>query len=63
MFIPERKENVIEVHVMFNKIIPVYSEIYYNEIKKLRIEVIEEGNTVESFAYLQGMRYVDDDFF
>ena len=41
--------------MLFNKIVPSYSESYYQEIKKLKIEV------VESFAYLRGMRYTDDE--
>ena len=61
IFIPEHKEIVIGVHVLFNEIIPSYSESYYQEIKKLKIEVVEEESTVESFAYLQGMRYIDDE--
>ena len=61
IFIREHKEIVIGVHVLFNEIIPSYSESYYQEIKKLKIEVVEEESTVESFAYLQGMRYTDDE--
>ena len=46
--------------MLFNEIIPFYSESYYQEIKKLKIVVVEEESTVESFAYLQGMHYTDD---
>ena len=47
--------------MLFNKIIPSYSESYYQEIMELKIEVVEEESTVESFTYLQGMRYTDDE--
>ena len=47
--------------MLFNKIIPAYSETYYNEIKTLKTEVVEEESTLESFAYLEGMRSVDDE--
>ena len=38
-----------------------YSEKCYQEIKKLKIDVVEEGSTAESCAYLQGMRYSADE--
>ena len=59
--IPEHKKIVVGVHVLFNKIVFEYSETYYNEIKKLKVEVVEEEITVESFAYLEGMRCVGDE--
>ena len=39
IFIPEHKEIVIGVHVLFDEIIPSYSESYYQEIKKLRLKL------------------------
>ena len=61
IFISENKEIVNGVHVLFNGIVPSYSECYYQKIKKLKIEVGEEESTVESFAYIQGICYTDDE--
>ena len=52
---------VIGVHVLFNEVIPTYTEEYYQEFKKLAFETVEEESTVESFEYLRGMMYVDDE--
>ena len=56
MFIPDNKEIVVEVNLLFNEIIAEYLEIYYSEIKKLRIEVVKEESTVKSFADKHALR-------
>ena len=47
--------------MLFNEIVSSYSESYCQEIKKLKVEVAEEESMVESFAYLQRMRYTNDE--
>ena len=44
--------------MLFNEIVPAYLEIYYNEIKKSKVK---EESTVKLFAFLEAMRYVDDE--
>ena len=62
MFIRKHKEVVFGVHVLFNETISAYLELYYNAlIKKFRFEIVDKESTVESFAYLQGMSFVDDE--
>ena len=46
MFIPEHKEIIIGVHVLFNEIIASYSENYYQKIKELKVKAVEEESIV-----------------
>ena len=49
------------MHCTFKELIPSYSNEYLNELKKLSVEVAKDKSTVESFTYLVGERYLDDE--
>ena len=61
LFIPDLKEIVVGVHVIFNENIPSYTDEYFNDIRKLSFETVEDASTVEAFSHLEGQTYVDDD--
>ena len=49
------------VNVKFNEVVPSYAEEYFNELNKLSFEVAPDESTVDSFDYLVGAHYFDDD--
>ena len=49
------------VNVTFNEVVPSYAEEYFNELNKLSFEVAPDESTVDSFDYLVGAHYFDDD--
>ena len=61
IYIPELKEIVIGVNCLFNEVIPTYTEEYFAELNKIKIETVEDSSTVSNFEYLIGVRYVDDE--
>ena len=61
IYIPDVKEIVIGVNCLFNEVIPTYTEEYFAELNKIKIETLQDSSTVENFEYLVGVRYVDDE--
>ena len=49
LFIPDLKEIVVGVHVIFNENIPSYTDEYFNDIRKLSFETVEDASTVKAF--------------
>ena len=41
--------------------IPTYTEEYFAELNKIKIETVEDASSVSNFEYLIGVRYVDDE--
>ena len=46
IYIPELKEIVIGVNCLFNEVIPTYTEEYFTELNKIKIETVEDLSTV-----------------
>ncbi len=61
IYIPELKEVVIGVNCLFKEVIPTYTEEYFAELNKIKIETVEDSSTVSNFEYLVGVRYIDDE--
>ena len=61
IYIPELKEVVIGVNCLFNEVIPTYTEEYFAELNKIKIETVEDASSVSNFEYLISVRYVDDE--
>ena len=52
---------MIGVNCLFNEVIPTYTEEYFAELNKIKIETVEDASSVSNFEYLIGVRYVDDE--
>ena len=52
IYILELKEIVIGVNCLFNEVIPTYTEEYFAELNKIKIETVEDSSTVLNFEYL-----------
>ena len=45
IYFPELKEIVIGVNCLFNEVIPTYTEEYFAELNKIKIETVEDSST------------------
>ena len=50
IYIPEMKEVVIGVNCLFNEVIPTYTEEYFAELNKMKIETVEDSSTVSNIS-------------
>jgi hypothetical protein len=60
VYVTDLRETVVRVNCTFNEVVPSYREEYYNELSKLKFEVVLDESTVESFQHLVGETYLDN---
>ena len=61
IFVPELNDTTAGVNCILNKIIPCYTEEYFNTVWALQIEVVTEVADIENFTHLVGTKYFDNE--
>jgi len=59
--VPDLKEVIVGVNCVFNEIIPSYRDEYFNELKKLEFQLVNDESTVEHYQHLVDESYIDDE--